>query len=294
MFSKFIHKFLTLTRLIQSEIVKTEQLIQQMQTLSMSCIHRGISSSVIINSPLVVSLTTYSERIHDVHLTIESIMQQTVLPNRIILWLDENEFDDTTIPIVLKKQIKRGLEIRYCKNIKSFKKLMPTLNMLPDATIITVDDDVIYPYDMIERMMYAYREDPRCIYYYRGRIIGKNGNKVKPYNKWKMVTTNEKMMNVIPTGIGGILYPSGCFHKDVTNEKLFMGLCPQADDIWFRAMTMLKDYPCQKIDYSGSFRYSFINIESNQSIALSNANFFNNNNDVQFKNVFEKYNLLGI
>ena len=183
MFSKIIHKFLSLTRLVQSEIVKTEQLIQQMQTLSMSCIDKGTSPAAIINSSLVVSLTTYKERIHDVHLTIESIMQQTVLPNRIILWLDENEFDDASIPIVLKKQIGRGLEIRYCRNIKSFKKLIPTLKMLPEATIITVDDDVIYPYDMIERMMSHYREDPKCIYYYRGRIIGRNGHKLKPYNK---------------------------------------------------------------------------------------------------------------
>lgn len=41
---------------------------------------------------LVVSLTTFGERIFTVHKTIESLMLQTLKPNHIVLWLAEDEF----------------------------------------------------------------------------------------------------------------------------------------------------------------------------------------------------------
>ena len=36
------------------------------------------------------------------------------------------------------------------KEYKCFKKLIPTLNRFKEDIIITTDDDVLYPYDMIE------------------------------------------------------------------------------------------------------------------------------------------------
>lgn len=71
--------------------------------LALSNSNVGISDGKIIDESLIVSLTTYSKRIHEVYLVIESIMQQTILPNKIILWLDETEFNYETIPSILKK-----------------------------------------------------------------------------------------------------------------------------------------------------------------------------------------------
>ena len=98
---------------------------------------------------LIVSFTTYNKRIHDVHLVVESIAQQTVKPHRLLLWLDEDEFTQDTIPLILHKQIERGLDIRFCPNYRSYKKLVPTLQCFPNANIITVDDDILYPHDIV-------------------------------------------------------------------------------------------------------------------------------------------------
>ena len=44
----------------------------------------GVTNEKYCDHDIIVSLTTYSKRIYDVHLTIESIMEQTMKANRII------------------------------------------------------------------------------------------------------------------------------------------------------------------------------------------------------------------
>lgn len=118
--------------------------VQHLTNLMLNTNKIGIDKLFSINnSKVIVSLTTYNKRIYDVYLAIESIMQQTVKPSKIILWLDENEFRPDNIPNSLILQQKRGLEIRFCANIKSYKKLIPTLKNYSNDIIITIDDDVI-------------------------------------------------------------------------------------------------------------------------------------------------------
>lgn len=288
---KLKHAAVSLFRILCSEIVHSELVLRDVHNMSLHCNERGVSDEKLIDEPLIVSLTTFGSRIMDAYLVIESIMQQTVKPNRIILWLDENEFDDSKLPSLLKRLCLRGLEIRYCANIRSYKKIIPTLKLAPEATIVTIDDDVIYPQDFLEKLVCAYRNDKKCVYFYRGRYIAKRKKGLAPYRSWKMVNTAEKRMDVLPTGIGGVLYPQGCFADGVLDEKTFMDLCPKADDVWLRVMTILKGYPCCLIEYPGRFRYSFVNIDRNQSLALSNKNLYSGDNDLQLKKVFSFFKL---
>ena len=77
-----------------------------------------------VEGDLIVSITTYGRRVHQVYLTLESIANQTCKPNKVILWLDENEFSKDSLPLSLKKLCKRGLIVRFCPNYKSYKKLV--------------------------------------------------------------------------------------------------------------------------------------------------------------------------
>ena len=242
---------------------------------------------------LIVSLTTYNKRIYDVHLTIESLFRQTLKPNKIILWLAENEFNRENIPYILKKLQEKGLEIGYCKDIKSYKKLIPTLKKYPNDIIITVDDDVLYPYDFIENLYREYNKNNKCIYFYRGhKIKFDKENNVLQYSKWEgNYQGEESTLDTLPTGIGGILYPPKCFYKDILREDLFMRLAPRADDIWFKAMTLMNNIPCKKIKLSKDFKKKFIDLEDGQDIALGISNVIENQNDIQIKQTFDYYNL---
>ena len=48
----------------------------------------GIVDTKYCDHEIIVSLTTYGKRFYDVAITIESIMEQTMKANRIILWID--------------------------------------------------------------------------------------------------------------------------------------------------------------------------------------------------------------
>ena len=76
---------------------------------------------------IIISLTTYSLRIHNVYIALESLLNQTIKPNRIILWLAEEEFNEANLPISVLRLKERGVEIRFCEDYKSYKKLIPTL-----------------------------------------------------------------------------------------------------------------------------------------------------------------------
>jgi hypothetical protein len=252
---------------------------------------KGVGNFDDKNGNIIVSLTTHSKRIHDVYLVIESLLNQTLKPNKIILWLAEDEFNEHTIPLILKRQQARGLEICFCKDLKSYKKLIPTLEKYPDSIVITVDDDVIYPFAMIENLYKDYLQDAQCIYYGRGHKMTWNGKGcLQPYRNWIFeYDGEEKSLINFPTGHGGVLYPPRCFHENILREDLFMKLAPTADDVWFKAMTALKGFPCKKSFCNGSCT----DIEKNQDIALFHNNLNNNLNDVCIKQVFDYYDLWG-
>ncbi|MGC5906362.1 hypothetical protein VU602_20120 [Providencia stuartii] len=246
-----------------------------------------------LREDIIVSLTTFSKRIHQTHLVIESIAYQTVKPNRIILWLDEKEFNNENIPILLKKQKKRGLEIKYYENIKSYKKIIPTLEMSLSENIITIDDDIIYPFYMIERFIAEHKKNPNTVLCNRAHEITKKNNKIESYKNWNLnIESNISSNLVFPTGIGGIFYPANCFDSEVLNKKQFEKLAPFADDIWLKAMTLRTNHEAQLIQQLGYFDNEFFLLESNQDIGLFHNNYYKNKNDVQFQNVFEHYNLI--
>ena len=75
---------------------------------------KGISKERYCQKEVIVSLTTYGKRLYDVYLAIESIMQQSMKPNRIVLWLGD-ELKNRPLPRILGFQQQRGLEIVFCK-----------------------------------------------------------------------------------------------------------------------------------------------------------------------------------
>jgi len=242
---------------------------------------------------LIVSLTTYNKRIHDVHLVVESIARQTVKPHRLLLWLDEEEFSMNSIPPILHKQIKRGLEVYFYPNYRSYKKLIPALTDFPEANIITIDDDILYPDEMIEILLDEHNLFPRYILGHRAHKIRLNSNnELLPYNEWEYETQDSEASDFIfLTSGGGTLYPACSFNKEVLNCDAFLELCPHADDVWFKAMSLLNSVKCKKVQGYWIFSDYFLPLRGSQDIALFKYNVDKGGNDTQLKAVFDKYGL---
>lgn len=264
----------------------------ELTTKALSESKSGVTNEQYGDSQIIVSLTTHGKRIYDVHTAIESIMQGSVKPNKIILWISEN-YRNTILPLTLQKQQKRGLEIEYCKDIRSYTKLIYTLKKYPDASIVTIDDDIIYPHDLLEHLVNAHKESPNCICANWIREYPKKlGENYKSILKWEQIfNTTEISERYFFEGFGGVLYPPFSLDSEVLNEKVFLNICKYADDVWFNAMALKAD---TKVKYAWKHYSiaSFIYNEDVQCVALQNVN--SNGevlNDVQIKAVFNKYTL---
>lgn len=271
-----------------------QQRIYDIQNKVLSCTQSGITSEKLCEEEVIVTLTTFGKRIYDVYLAIESIMQGTITPNRIILWLSEKEFKGQKLPQTLVLQQQRGLEIAYCEDIRSYKKLIPTLKAYPETTLITIDDDAIYEFDIIERLINAHIKNPKAVCSCRThRITLNNEGRPNSYLDWEMCTsyTDTSPLN-FPTGVGCILYPPHSLHPEVLNQDLFSRICPTADDIWFHAMAVMNDTPILHVDTPKPEGY-YISIPSSNIGALCSSNTDPDNcmNDFQLKAVYDKYDL---
>ncbi len=280
------------------ELTKEVRLHQRMDFLrdkTLSATEKGISKERLADCEVIVSLTTFGKRIYDVHLAIESIMQGTLKPNKIVLWLSEPEFGGKPLPKTLEMQQKRGLEIRFCEDLRSYTKLLPALQSFPNACIITIDDDLMYEYDIVERLVNAHEDNKNAVCACRiHRVkLGEN-NKPKSYMEWELGVEKGEIGSpfLFPTGVGGILYPPHCFSPEVFNKEVYLSICPYADDVWFYAMELLNDIKVVHV-YTGYPEGYYMLLPSSSINALSkeNTNVVNCRNDVQIKAVFEKFNL---
>lgn len=295
---KVIHPFYTIKQKIIRDVQKVVENPRfrrekyELEKLTRTSDSMGIQQSSLCEKPVIVTLTTHGKRLYDVHLAIESIMQGTVLPNKIILWISDEFEGSLKIPVYLQKLQKRGLEINYCHDIKSYTKLIHALKSYPDSLLITIDDDIIYPSDTLENLINAHLSFPDCIC----------ANNVRKYPD----SPSSKMATIIHhwpcdqnrflhpfygffEGFAGVLYPAKSLNEEVFNEPVFLDICKTGDDIWFNAMALLNG---TKVVFSNPHIKLFdciVNPEV-QSVGLIHNN-QKSLNSIMLQKVFSRYKL---
>ncbi len=190
---------------------------------------------------IIVSLTSFPARIEYVSKTICSLLDQTLKPDMVILWLGDDKFPnkEADLPEDLLKLKEYGLTIKWCKDIRSYTKFIPAYKEFPNDLIVTVDDDIYYDRNMLELLYNSYQQNPEYIHCHRcTKIFYKNG-KLKAKAGGKKYYKYPSFANKL-CGVGGVIYPPHCLYKDITDENLFKTLCPTNDDIWFWLMAVLQ------------------------------------------------------
>lgn len=189
---------------------------------------------------VIVSFTSFPKRINTVWITVETLMQQTVKADEIILWLAESQFpsiDD--VPMNLRRLQACGLTIRFCKDLRSHKKYFYVMQEHPDDLIILVDDDTFYPKDMIEKLLQLHKDNPEDIVCMTPQIISPAFDSLP--SEWRNPKPNEKIQHSYyaqPYSGQGTLYPPHVIPDEAFQEDLVMELCPYADDLWLKFMSL--------------------------------------------------------
>lgn len=238
----------------------------------------------------IVSLTSFPARIEDIWITIETILRQSFKPDKIILWLAEEQFPDKNLPESLTKLTERGLIIEFCEDLRSHKKYFFSMQKFPKANIITVDDDVYYPKQFLRHLIDLHKRFPKAICANRAhKIIFENGT-IRPYRKWKH---NHKKIQkpsplLVQVGVGGVLYPPESLSQDVFSKDVFKKICFHADDLWLKIMALKKG---TLVVTNRRYNKDFVSIGKTQREKLVSNNVFGGGNDEQLRNVLEHYGI---
>lgn len=237
---------------------------------------------------VIVSLTSYPARINSVWIVIESLLRQSVTPRTIYLWLSLEQFPNKELPKKLLALQERGLEIRFVEgDIRSHKKYYYVFQEHPNDLVLLVDDDIIYPSDLINSLVIARTSlnfDKIITHKYGYRMKWNYDGRLLPYNNWgsfySAYTSNDLFFG---SGGGTLVRPSD-FYKDVLNLDLALKLCPKADDIWLNAMARLGG--CKYIKVQDG---PILSIQNKDDMPLYKQNIGQGQNDIQLSAVSNHY-----
>lgn len=217
-----------------------------------------------MNEPkVIVSLTSHTkERLANVpYFLFNSILKYNYKYVKVVLTLYKD--DVQFIPPKLKQLIDFGaVELIVAEeNLRCHLKYFYTMKKYRDLPVITIDDDSIYPKEMIPDFLKNAEKYPGVIITRSARVIDPN----KSYDRWFECNYgvesvrwrghwDEVLENLNPEGYGGVYYPPNIL--DVNDSMIpEIKTIPRADDIFLTVLeqrkkikSVLPYYPYNKLD----------------------------------------------
>lgn len=174
---------------------------------------------------VIASMTSFPGRIDKIHLSIKSLFCQTHKPDRIILWLAEEQFPDHKLPSTIEELIDVGLEVKYVENIMGCKRWFYIYPELRDEELlVTFDDDIVFPEKCIERIIRTHEKFPDAIVCDRGQTVAYDATgKMLIPGRWKVISDEgvyAPSFKVLPSPGGGCLFFKGALHHDATDLEV--------------------------------------------------------------------------
>lgn len=244
------------------------------------------------NNDVIISLTSFPARLDTLDICLKSLLCQSVRPYKIIVYFGCDVKRDAVPKNVLLYE-KRGVEFCYDDemNLKPHKKYFYAMQEYNDKSVITVDDDVVYPRRMLERLISAHEKYPNTVCAGRvHRIMFDADGKFMKYNDWMHGDdlTKDPSFRLVPIGIGGVLYPAGAISEKAFDAKKIKELCLNADDLWLKCASCSNGVKVKFVEGASRFLYT---IEEAQSVALRDTNVSENKNDYFWKNALNYFGL---
>lgn len=237
----------------------------------------GLNTSEKRENKIIVSLTSFPQRINQAHKAISHLLTQTLKPDKVILWLSDEQFKnkEKDLPDSLLNLVQYGLDIKWCEDIRSYKKLIPTLREFKNDIIITYDDDIYYEEDSLEKLYKVHLENPKAICTHRYTKIKIVNNRLKIAKSSEIYFKKDNSLSKfnIMIGCGGVLYPPNSLHSDIFNIEQIKNLIPTQDDVYFWAMAVLNG---TKIKIADGYTSNLITVKNTQQHGLCKINSKNN------------------
>lgn len=244
-----------------------------------------------LSAPLVVSIATYGPRAAYSTPMLQSLLRQTCKPDAAFLWIPRKDFPSglADLPVEVLHSVK-ALDAKIVwvdEDLGPHNKYFHVMQLVPQATVVTLDDDTLYPEDHIQRLLEGEKRHPGCIVAARTHIMGFSADgSVADYLDWeqeqdRIIDSPSRVL--VPTGVGGVLYPPGCLDGDVFDSEAIRELCLHADDMWLKIMSALAG--TEVVDIGGGFE--LLHAEGTQESGLYHENKDAGGNDRQLSAIIE-------
>lgn len=201
------------------------------------------------NTKVIVSLTSHTkERLKNVpYFLYHSILKHVYDYVKVVLTLWKD--DIPLMPDELRMMIDSGLVelIEAEQDLKCNLKYFYCMKKYRNLPIITIDDDSVYPKQMIPDLLALHEKFPDVVIARSARLIDKR----KPYINWKetgmgliRISFNKNLVNQIrtdlnPEGYAGILYPANILEVSDDMIPEIMNFL-RADDIYLTLIEQRK------------------------------------------------------
>lgn len=239
---------------------------------------------------IIVSFTSYNKRVNSIEKVLTALYHQTRLPNEIILSLSEYDFPglEKDLPTSVLRFVDYGLTIHWENDdLKSHKKYRHAMIEHPDDIVVTVDDDLFYDSNLISDLVAAHLRFPKAIIARRAhRLLFDGSHNLKPYEQWDWNShkTDEPRLDLVPTGVGGVLYPPHSVHPEAFDTDLIRTIALYEDDLWLKIMSARIGTPVVSIQVPYS---PLVYLPETQEESLWHENVGAGKNDLCLKELIE-------
>lgn len=241
-----------------------------------------------LSHQLVVSLTSYTPRFKDLHKTLKTLVNQSLRPDKIVLWLSYE--DKNNLPEKVKQLQKQidFFEIRYCDDLGPGKKIIPSLEVFPESIIVVCDDDICYHNHWLISLAEQWNGSANSVVAHRvHRIIFNDDTLAEPYCNWQFeVAEQVEDKYFFATGGAGTLFPPNCFHPEILNKTLYMDMTLKQDDVWINCMLALNKSKVTKSSLKGELVCWW----GSQDVGLFNSNVETGENDKAINKMLARFN----
>lgn len=240
----------------------------------------------ISQQKIIISLTTIPSRLNNINLVLDSILNQTIKPDEIVLIIPKKSFREqkeiNQDPYLINQNLKKYFNENKITILRPDEDYGPIMKILPvilrekqnktNNIIISIDDDKKYFENMIEELINCYKRT-QTVCARKGCVLLFKTNDINNLNRSQIIEKPlrsadfdyDKKINFI-YGTGGVLYCPSFFNDNILDEvenikkKHYEALF--VDDVLISVLLMKKNikmYLCKGVKNEFQKKYDKVN-----------------------------------
>lgn len=200
---------------------------------------------------LIVNITTTSNRLDLCSSTVYSLLNQSMIPDEINVWISrEGYMSDEGIQHIPKwvgflNSKHNIIKFRYTENTGPYRKIIPALRFFNDTDrLVYADDDVVYGKNWLNSLVNLFEsQDEKYVVASRVRIKQKNFlSRYKSYSTYNICNKDIVLASdYIITGVGGCILTKSHIDNKYINDDEFFHVAPKTDDLWISKIIQLSN-----------------------------------------------------